>query len=125
MRPLLEMYVDGELDATAGLELERHLEDCDECAQARGQLLALRQALRAEAPRFPAPARLRDNLQSSLRRSARPRFVMPPWVWPAVTAASLLPFTERSTTYAPPEDTFVDRIDDKTRKLYRVSHDRN
>jgi anti-sigma factor RsiW len=90
MRPLLELYVDGELDAAAGLELERHLEDCPDCARARQQLLSLRQALRAEVPRFPAPARLRDNVQSALRRSARPRFAVPPVVWPWLTAASLL-----------------------------------
>jgi anti-sigma factor RsiW len=90
IRPLLEMYVDGELDPAAGLELERHLEECHECSQVRGQLLASRQVLRAEAPRFPAPARLRDNIQSSLRRSTRPRFTMPQWAWPSLTAASLL-----------------------------------
>ncbi len=90
IRPLLELYVDGELDPAAGLELERHLEDCHDCAQARGQLQALRQALQAEAPRFPAPARLRDNIQAAVRRTARPRFAMPQWAWPSLTAASLL-----------------------------------
>jgi anti-sigma factor RsiW len=90
MRPLLELYVDGELDAAAGLELECHLEDCPDCARTRQQLLTLRQTLRAEAPRFPAPSRLRDNIQVALRRSARPRFVVPPAVWPWLTAASLL-----------------------------------
>jgi anti-sigma factor RsiW len=59
-------------------------------AQARQRLLALRQALRAQAPRFPAPARLRDKVQSTVRRSARPRFALPPAVWPWLTAASLL-----------------------------------
>src|SRR5258708_17067411 len=90
MRPLLELYVDGELDAAAGVELERHLEDCPDCARARQQLLILRQALRAEVPRFPAPARLRGNIQGSLHCSVRPRFGMPPAVWPWLTAASLL-----------------------------------
>jgi anti-sigma factor RsiW len=90
MRPLLELYVDGELDAVAGLELERHLQDCADCARARQQLLTLRQTLRAEVPRFPAPARLRDNIQIALRRSARPRFAVPPTVWPWLAAASLL-----------------------------------
>jgi anti-sigma factor RsiW len=52
--------------------------------------LTLRQALRAEAPRFAAPARLRESIQSALRRSARPRFVVPPALWPWLTAASLL-----------------------------------
>jgi anti-sigma factor RsiW len=90
MRPLLELYVDGELAADAGLELERHIEDCPECARVRQQMLTLRQTLRAEAPRFAAPARLRDNVQSALRRSVRPRFTMPPAIWPWLTAASLL-----------------------------------
>jgi anti-sigma factor RsiW len=90
MRPLLELYVDGELDAAAGLELERHFEDCPDCARARQQLLTLRQTLRADAPRFLAPARLRENIQGALRRSARPRFAVPPAVWPWLTAASLL-----------------------------------
>jgi anti-sigma factor RsiW len=90
MRPLLELYVDGELDAAAGLEVERHLEACPECARERQQLLLLRQALRADVPRFAAPARLRSNVRNAVRRAAHPRFAVPPVVWPWLTAASLI-----------------------------------
>jgi anti-sigma factor RsiW len=84
------MYVDGELDPDRRLELEQHLDSCVDCAQARQRLLALRQALREQAPRFPAPGRLRDKVQSAVRRSLRPRFAVPPAVWPWLTAASWL-----------------------------------
>jgi anti-sigma factor RsiW len=86
----LDLYVDGELDAAAGLELERHLEDCPDCTRARQQLLALRQALRAEVPRFAAPPRLRAEVQNVLRRGTRLRWAVPPVVWPWLTAAALL-----------------------------------
>jgi anti-sigma factor RsiW len=90
IRPLLEMYVDGELDPARARELESHLEGCADCSRVRQQLLLLRQTLRTEAPRFPAPAGLRDKIRKEVRRAARPRAVIPPQVWPLVTAASVL-----------------------------------
>ena len=53
----LDAYVDGELDLTQSLALERHLESCPQCARERQSLTALRGALR-ELYR-PAPATLR------------------------------------------------------------------
>jgi anti-sigma factor RsiW len=90
IRPLLELYVDGELDTARGRELESHLEGCADCSRVRQQLLSLRQALRSEVPRFPAPAGLREHIRNEVRRASRPRYVVPPQVWPWLTAASLL-----------------------------------
>ena len=63
-RPLLESYLDGELDRAAVDELESHLSTCAACRAELAALERLRTTLRA-APRHRAPA--------DLRRRAQPR----------------------------------------------------
>jgi anti-sigma factor RsiW len=62
---LLHAYLDGELDLTGTLAFERHLEDCADCALAYRNQQALRSAIRANAPYFKAPTRLRRSLTPS------------------------------------------------------------
>jgi len=87
--PLLHGYVDGELDLTAALALEQHLEDCTACAQAQAELLAVRTALQGGALYFQPPPDLRNRVQSAVRQAARPPRVVRPfrWRWLAVAAA--------------------------------------
>ncbi len=66
----LHGYLDGELDLTATLDFEHHLEDCSDCSRAYRSQQALRSAIRANAPYFKAPARLRRTLAPA---SAPPR----------------------------------------------------
>jgi anti-sigma factor RsiW len=92
VRDLLHGYVDGELDLVRGLEIERHLQDCPECARAHSALLSLRTALRTEALRLAPPAALREQVRSSLRRAdpeAAARRRMP---WRGLAVAASLAF---------------------------------
>jgi anti-sigma factor RsiW len=67
---VLDGYLDGELDRATGEEIEEHLAHCPACTTARSEREALRQLVRAEAPRFSAPASLKQTVQQSL---AHPR----------------------------------------------------
>lgn len=60
-RPLLESYLDGELDRAAVDEIEAHLSTCAACRGELAGLEQLRGALRA-VPRHRAPAQLRQRL---------------------------------------------------------------
>ncbi|HEX5122095.1 MAG TPA: anti-sigma factor [Rhodanobacteraceae bacterium] len=69
---LLEPYLDGELDRDEVRALEAHVDGCAECQAALAQLGRVRHALRADAPRFSAPASLRERIR---RESAAPASV--------------------------------------------------
>lgn len=64
---LMDGYLDGELDAITNQEIERHLSDCDKCAQAYELQRDLVRAVESGAPYHKAPAELRQSIQSSLR----------------------------------------------------------
>jgi anti-sigma factor (TIGR02949 family) len=87
--PLLESYLDGELDRAAVDELESHLAGCPACRAQLGQLEELRGALRA-LPRQRAPAELRARLMALHELPAResPR-VAPGGAWWKLAAAVL------------------------------------
>ena len=75
---LLHGYLDDELDLTRSLELEGHLDACAACAQTHQEHLALRRLLRAQAPYYTAPARLRRRVEG--RRT---------YAWMAAAAAAV------------------------------------
>jgi len=68
--PLIEPYIDGELDASQAAELQRHLDECPACAQSHRRLGALSTDLRALAPRYTAPADLRSRIMQRVSRQA-------------------------------------------------------
>jgi anti-sigma factor RsiW len=68
---LIHGYLDGELDLVKSLEIERHLETCDGCKQSLENLVALRGAIRNNAPYFSAPADFRSSLRTALRKEAK------------------------------------------------------
>lgn len=82
--PQLEAYVDGELRGWRKLAVRRHVNSCPSCAFRHSELLELRARVRAEAPRYAAPAKLRTRvlrlLESSSAATPRP---MPErhWRW--------------------------------------------
>jgi len=66
----LGAYLDGELDLSATLELERHLAGCAECARALAAQRALSQAIgQAGLRHAPLPGQ-RERLRRSLRAAA-------------------------------------------------------
>ena len=64
----LQAYFDGELDAGAVLEVERHLQTCADCAALLADLEATRQLIRRDAPYHRAPAALQENIKRHLDR---------------------------------------------------------
>jgi mycothiol system anti-sigma-R factor len=62
----LQAYFDGELDAVAAAEIERHLEDCADCRAALGELEEVRAAVRRDSSYERAPAALRARISAAL-----------------------------------------------------------
>jgi len=89
----LDAYLDGEIAATDARELEAHLAQCPQCTQFRDGRLALRAAIAARVPAFPAPAALRERVRGALRAAAParvPRRLAVLRLWrPLALAASL------------------------------------
>jgi len=72
---IVHPYIDGELDLVQAAEVERHLEQCDDCDLIyRGQV-ALRSSLQHWSFYYRAPAELRRRITSGSRsiRARRPR----------------------------------------------------
>jgi anti-sigma factor RsiW len=63
-------YLDGELDLSRTIEMETHLQVCEECARELEELQTLRAALQRNSLAFAAPQALRERIQTSLRSSA-------------------------------------------------------
>lgn len=63
---LLEPYLDGELDRADARELEAHIDACPACREALAELGRLRHAVRTEAPRYGAPAALRERIRNEV-----------------------------------------------------------
>jgi anti-sigma factor RsiW len=63
-------YADGELDLVHTVEMEVHLKRCPACALELEELRTLRAALQRSSLAYPAPAALRERIQSSVRASS-------------------------------------------------------
>jgi anti-sigma factor RsiW len=82
--PLLELELDGELDARSVLEVREHLQRCPGCTRQAASLRALSDAARTHLTRFEPPPGLERRLLRPLRPS-RPRVV---WAASALAAAA-------------------------------------
>lgn len=76
---LLHPYLDGELDRAGMREFEAHLDGCAACARELAALSEISQALRAKAPRYAAPALLREKLRAELQTMPAARMPMTRW----------------------------------------------
>lgn len=74
---IIDAYADGELDAARNLEFERHLQSCPACSKIYDEHRALAEALARHAPRFTAPAALREQIMATLRAETGERRVLP------------------------------------------------
>jgi anti-sigma factor RsiW len=63
---LIAAYVDGETSRTQTRTIGKHLLACRECAAKHDALMSLRAQLRAEVPRYAAPAALRARVLATL-----------------------------------------------------------
>ena len=81
-QPLLDAYVDGELDAAGNLAIERHLAACPACARAVQERQAMALSLQSPGLRYASPAGLREGVLDRLRAE-----VGQSGTFPAVVAA--------------------------------------
>ncbi len=93
----LHAYFDGELDAMASADFERHLESCPDCETRLAAEEKLRSALSGAQLYARAPETLRRNLQTALPNAAVPPYVKDPkasaeksWRWVAIAASVIL-----------------------------------
>jgi len=68
---MIAAYADGEVDGLRGHTIRKHLRLCHDCAAKHQTLVDLRARIRAELPRYKAPAALRERVLASVE-SARP-----------------------------------------------------
>jgi anti-sigma factor RsiW len=95
-RPLIDFYLDGELDALRAAEFELHVRNCESCAPQIERASKLRAAIRESAPYFAAPATLKLKIREALRaeagikesKTSRAESVAAWWRW-TTAAASL------------------------------------
>ncbi len=66
MRAVLPVYLDGELDGAAAVEVERHLATCAACGEIVRHERAFRAGFRDPALRFTAPAELRERIGAAV-----------------------------------------------------------
>jgi anti-sigma factor RsiW len=86
-KPLIDPYADGELEASAILELEKHLQSCSACALALRNLQSLKKTLKQDALYFTAPAELRQRIKSELPSPAKAVPQRAAWNWNWLTTA--------------------------------------
>jgi anti-sigma factor RsiW len=83
---LIAAYADGETDRLQGHSIKRHLRACPICAAKHDELLVLRQQLRTQVPRYPAPPALRARVLATLEAThppapTRARASVDRWRW--------------------------------------------
>ncbi len=84
----LDALMDGELDPSARIEVDRHLGDCVACADRLALARALRDRLRATVPSGPAPEALRARVSQALREEGAPGWWRMDMSWRATAAAA-------------------------------------
>ncbi|MFY9528677.1 MAG: anti-sigma factor [Candidatus Acidiferrales bacterium] len=91
-RPLIDSYLDGELDLVRNLEMERHLEQCPACGPKCEDARELRLAIRTEVPYFRAPKGFEKRVREMVRKESgeKSRTGTAPWQWIGVAAALAL-----------------------------------
>ena len=87
---LLHGYVDGELDRLQTAEVERHIEQCEDCKLDYRSQVNLRSSLDDTSFYYQAPANLKQRIRLSLQKEAKAKPTQPtfPWGW-AIAGVSL------------------------------------
>ena len=68
-RELLDGYLDNELDVSTNLDLQRHLQECQACAELHQKRQAVRSAIRNSDLTFKAPAGLEKRIRVAVDRA--------------------------------------------------------
>ena len=88
---LIHGYLDDELDLVKSLEVEKHLQACDACAQTHEAIRSVQSVVGRNDVRFDPPANLEKRLRSALRQKDEPerKSFVNRWRW-VVALTSLL-----------------------------------
>ncbi len=120
---LIHPYIDGELDPVRSLEIDRHLQICPACARTLAAIESLRSSIRAHAPYYDPPERLRRRLRSALRQD-RPGGILRrlnAWQWTSLAASLALVVVLNwrlwSPEISPQRELFDDVVDAHIRSL--------
>jgi anti-sigma factor RsiW len=71
IQTLIHGYADGELDLMTSLEVEQHLQECPQCAQAHTSIQAIRARVKNSIPYFSMPPGLARRVRSCVSRVDR------------------------------------------------------
>ncbi len=89
----MSAYLDQELDPSATVQLEMHLQACKQCAATLAQFQALRSNIAQQATRYSAPEHLKHRIATAIaeqRQRERPPPAAPArWNWFSTFAAGL------------------------------------
>jgi anti-sigma factor RsiW len=88
VQPLLDAYLDDELDLATGLAVAAHLQDCQQCSAWLAERRSMLAQVRAAALRYPLPAQLPARIGAQLDSARRRRHLRPQWF--GALAAGLL-----------------------------------
>ncbi|MBV8361625.1 MAG: anti-sigma factor [Deltaproteobacteria bacterium] len=106
-RPLVQAYVDGELDIAKSLEIEAHRSGCIACAREEASLRALHTALSNSTLYHEAPPLLERRVRAALRDARRAeggrRLALRYYSWVGAAAAAVLVFAIIVKGVLPPE----------------------
>jgi len=86
-KSLIGPYADGELEASAIVDLEKHIRDCSACAVAWRNLQVLRKTVKQDVLYFTAPTELRQRIKAGLPSRRRAIAQQPAWSWNWLTTA--------------------------------------
>ena len=90
IRALLNEYADGELNSANTEAVAVHLPTCPACMQAFDKLDAIRNAVKAQARYFAAPATLGESIMANLPAHTTPKKWLGAWQWPQIAASFAL-----------------------------------
>jgi anti-sigma factor RsiW len=110
-RDLLNAYVDGELDSTGSLGVEKHVQACASCLVEVENLQSLSSAIQNGGLRFAAPPHVRKKVQAAVR-AANPvsRRALFDWRWAGAFAAVFVMFVAVYWFPPSPENLLVNDI---------------
>ena len=89
---LIHGYVDGELDLVRSLEVEQHIHECEICSRAYRSQTTLRSSLKNDSLYYTAPDKLKQRIQSSLRKEAKSEMLPHGFGWRWLTVGASLAF---------------------------------
>ena len=84
----VDTYLDGEFAETDRAEFEAHLGECETCRGKVRVQAEWKSAIKAAAPREPAPAALRNRVARSIARESKPMLSWRAWAVRAMPAAA-------------------------------------